>query len=445
MVAGGAGSGKTLFGMEFLIRGIETYGETGVAMTFEETAEEIAANLVSLGHDVNKLIREKKLFIDYVHVERRQIEETGEYDLEGLFIRLGYAIKSINAKRVLLDTIEVLFSGLQNEAIVRSELRRLFRWLKEHNVTAVITAEAGSHTFLTRHGLEEYVADCVIILDHRVNEQISTRRIRVVKYRGSTHGTNEYPFLLNDGGMSVVPITALGLNHKASTERVSSGIPGLDAMLGGEGFFRASSVLVSGTAGTGKSSVAASFVNAACARGERALYFAFEESESQILRNMKSLGMPLERWIHKKLLQIHAVRPTTMGLENHLAVMCKAIEDYRPRIVVVDPITNLISVGTNVSVKAMLTRLIDLLKTYQVTAMFTNLSLSGEEITSTEISSLMDAWLSLNEVEIDNERERILYVLKARGMAHSNRVHGFTISNQGIRIRDQVEPQQRVS
>lgn len=445
LVAGGAGSGKTLFGMEFLIRGIETYGETGVAMTFEETAEEIAANLVSLGHDVNKLIREKKLFIDYVHVERRQIEETGEYDLEGLFIRLGYAIKSINAKRVLLDTIEVLFSGLQNEAIVRSELRRLFRWLKEHNVTAVITAEAGSHTFLTRHGLEEYVADCVIILDHRVNEQISTRRIRVVKYRGSTHGTNEYPFLLNDGGMSVVPITALGLNHKASTERVSSGIAGLDAMLGGEGFFRASSVLVSGTAGTGKSSVAASFVNAACARGERALYFAFEESESQILRNMKSLGMPLERWIHKKLLQIHAVRPTTMGLENHLAVMCKAIEDYRPRIVVVDPITNLISVGTNVSVKAMLTRLIDLLKTYQVTAMFTNLSLSGEEITSTEISSLMDAWLSLNEVEIDNERERILYVLKARGMAHSNRVHGFTISNQGIRIRDQVEPQQRVS
>lgn len=445
LIAGGAGSGKTLFGMEFLIRGAEIYGEPGVAMTFEETAEEISANLASLGHDVNKLVREKKLFIDYVHVERRQIEETGEYDLEGLFIRLDHAIKSIKAKRVLLDTIEVLFSGLRNEAIVRSELRRLFRWLKEHEVTAVITAEAGDNTFLTRHGLEEYVADCVIILDHRVTEQISTRRIRVVKYRGSTHGTNEYPFLLNDTGMSVVPITALGLNHKASSERISSGIHGLDAMLGGKGFFRSSSVLVTGTAGTGKSSVAASFVNAACGRGERALYFAFEESESQILRNMHSLGMPLERWINRELLQIKATRPTTMGLENHLALMCKMIEEYRPSVVVVDPITNLISVGTTISVKAMLTRLIDLLKTHQVTGLFTNLSVSGQEITSTEISSLMDAWLSLSEIEIDGGRQRILYVLKARGMAHSNRIHRFTISDKGIRIEDEVKHRERVS
>lgn len=443
LIAGGAGSGKTLFGMEFLIRGIEIYGEPGVAMTFEETAEEISSNLASLGHDVNKLVREKKLFVDYVHVERRQIEETGEYDLEGLFIRLDHAIKSIGAKRVLLDTIEVLFSGLRNESIVRSELRRLFRWLKDHDVTAVITAEAGDNTFLTRHGLEEYVADCVIILDHRVTEQISTRRIRVVKYRGSSHGTNEYPFLLNEGGMSVVPITALGLSHKASTERVSSGIPGLDKMLGAKGFFRASSVLVTGTAGTGKSSVAASFVNSACGRGERAMYFAFEESESQILRNMLSLGMPLERWIQKGLLQIRAARPTSMGLENHLAIMCKTIEDYRPSIVVVDPITNLISVGTAISVKAMLTRLIDLLKTHKITAMFTNLSLSGEEITSTEISSLMDAWLSLKEIEVDGARQRVMYVLKARGMAHSNRVHRFTISDQGIQIEDEVRGQER--
>ena len=444
LIAGGAGSGKTLFGMEFLIRGAEKYGEPGVAMTFEETAEEISANLASLGHNVDKLVREKKLYIDYVHVERRQIEETGEYDLEGLFIRLDHAIKSIGARRVLLDTIEVLFSGLQNEAIVRSELRRLFRWLKDHDVTAVITAEAGQD-MLTRHGLEEYVADCVIILDHRVTEQISTRRIRVVKYRGSTHGTNEYPFLLNATGMSVVPITALGLNHKASSERVSSGIEGLDEMLGGKGFFRSSSVLVTGTAGTGKSSAAASFVSAACARGERALYFAFEESESQILRNMHSLGMPLERWIKKGLLQIHAQRPTTMGLENHLATMCKAIEDYRPSIVVVDPITNLISVGTSISVKSMLTRLIDLLKTHQITALFTNLSVTGEQITSTEISSLMDAWISLSEIEVDGVRERVVYVLKARGMAHSNRVHRFTITDHGIRIENEVHGLQRVS
>lgn len=449
LIAGSAGSGKTLIGMEFLIRGVEVYDEPGVAMTFEETAEEIAQNLASLGSDVNKLVREKKLLIDFVHVERRQIEETGEYDLEGLFIRLDHAIKSIKAKRVLLDTIEVLFSGLRNEAIVRSELRRLFRWLKDRDVTAIITAEAGDNSFLTRHGLEEYVADCVIVLDHRVSEQISTRRIRVVKYRGSTHGTNEYPFLINETGISVVPITALGLDHKASSERVSSGIAGLDEMLGGKGFFRASSVLVTGTAGTGKSSLAASFVNAACQRGERALYFAFEESESQILRNMKSLGMPLERWIKRGLLQIHSVRPTTMGLENHLATIFKQIEDYKPSVVAVDPITNLISVGTTISVKAMLTRLIDLLKSHQITAMFTNLSFSGSanEVTSTEISSLMDAWISLNEVELNGNgvRQRVIYVLKARGMSHSNRVHGFTIGDRGIQIEDSVQAEQRVS
>ena len=438
LVAGSAGSGKTLFGMEFLIRGAEVFGEPGVAMTFEETAEEIAENLGSLGYNVNNLVREKKLFIDYVHVERRQIEETGEYDLEGLFIRLDHAIKTIKARRVLLDTIEVLFSGLRNESIVRSELRRLFRWLKDRNVTAIITAEAGDNSFLTRHGLEEYVADCVVLLDHRVNEQISTRRIRVVKYRGSTHGTNEYPFLINKTGISVVPITALGLDHKASSERISSGVPGLDEMLGGLGFFRASSVLVTGTAGTGKSSLAASFVNAACQRGESALYFAFEESESQILRNMHSLGMPLERWIKRGLLQIHAVRPTTMGLENHLATIFTAIDDGRPSVVVVDPITNLISVGTSISVKAMLTRLIDLLKTNRITAMFTNLSVTGagNEITSSEISSLMDAWVSLNEVESGGVRQRAVYVLKARGMAHSNRVHRFTISDRGIEIEE---------
>jgi circadian clock protein KaiC len=444
LIAGGAGSGKTLFGMEFLIRGAENYGEPGVAMTFEETSEELASNLASLGHNVPRLVQQKKLFVDYVHIERRQIEETGEYDLEGLFIRLDHAIKAIKAKRVLLDTLEVLFSGLRNEGIVRSELRRLFRWLKDHEVTAVITAEAGEDSLLTRNGLEEYVADCVIALDHRINDQISTRRIRVVKYRGSTHGTNEYPFLLNEGGMSVVPITALGLNHKASTERVSTGIPGLDEMLGGRGFFRASSVLVTGTAGTGKSSIAASFANAGAQRGERVLYFAFEESESQILRNMKSLGMPLEKWIRAGHLRIHAVRPTSMGLESHLATMCKTLEDYRPAIVVVDPITNLISVGTPISVKAMLTRLIDMLKTMQITALFTNLSVTTEEFTSTEISSLMDAWLSLKETEIDGVRERLLYVLKARGMPHSNRVHRFTISNKGIQIAEEERRLEKV-
>jgi circadian clock protein KaiC len=444
LIAGGAGSGKTLVAMEFLIQGIEQYGEAGVAMTFEETGEELTSNLASLGHDLRALQRRKKLTLDYVHVERRQIEETGEYDLEGLFIRLDHSIRSINAKRVVLDTIEVLFAGLRNEAVVRSELRRLFRWLKDRGVTAVITAEAGDGTTLTRHGLEEYVADCVIFLDHRVNEQISTRRIRVVKYRGSTHGTNEYPFLINADGISVLPITALGLDHKASSERVSTGLSGLDEMMGSLGFFRGSSVLVTGTAGTGKSSIAASFANAACARGERALYFAFEESPSQILRNMKSLNLRLDKWIKAGSLKIISVRPTTLGLENHLASICQQIEDFRPNVVIVDPITNLISAGNQTSVKAMLTRLIDLLKGRQITALFTNLSLGGETQTSTEISSLMDTWIMVRDVEHDGARKRAIYVLKSRGMEHSSEVREFTISSRGVRVSSGPEVKPKV-
>ncbi len=434
LIAGGAGSGKTLLAMEFLVGGVEKFGEPAVAMTFEETAEEMAANLGSLGHDLAALQRRKKLIVDYVHVERRLIEETGEYDLEGLFIRLDHSIKSINAKRVVLDTIEVLFAGLRNEAIVRSELRRLFRWLKDRGVTAVITAEAGDGKTLTRHGLEEYVADCVIFLDHRVTEQVSTRRIRVVKYRGSTHGTNEYPFMINSSGISVLPITALGLDYEASSDRVSTGLSGLDQMMGGLGYFCGSSVLVTGTAGTGKSSIAATFANAACARGERSLYFAFEESPSQILRNMKSLNLPLERWIKRGLMEIDSVRPTTLGLENHLASMCKKVDDFKPDVVIVDPITNLISAGNQSAVKAMLTRLIDLLKGRQITALFTNLSIGGEEQTSTEISSLMDTWIMVRDVEKEGSRRRAIYVLKSRGMEHSSEVREFTISNRGVQV-----------
>jgi circadian clock protein KaiC len=434
LVAGGAGSGKTLLGMEFLVQGILQFNEPAVAMTFEETAEEMTANLASLGHNLSDLVRRKKLYIDYVHVERRQIEETGEYDLEGLFIRLDYAIKTIKAKRVLLDTIEVLFAGLRNEAIVRSELRRLFRWLKDRGVTSVITAEAGDGTTLTRHGLEEYVADCVVFVDHRVNEQISTRRIRVVKYRGSTHGTNEYPFMITSEGISVLPITALGLSHKASSERVSTGVEGLDQMMGNLGYFRGSSVLVTGTAGTGKSSLAANFVEAACARGERAVYFAFEESPSQILRNMRSLGLRLDKWINKDLLKIVAVRPTTLGLENHLASIFADVEAFNPNVVAVDPITNLVAVGNSPAVKGMLTRLIDFLKQRQITALFTNLSIGELEQTSTEISSLMDTWIMVREIEVAGTRKRVIYVLKSRGMEHSPDMREFTISNKGVRV-----------
>ena len=437
LICGSAGAGKTLFAMEFLVRGATLYDEPGVFISFEETDEELAKNVASLGFDLKQLTAEKKILLDYVFIERSEIEETGEYDLEGLFLRLGHAIDSIGANRIVLDTLETLFSALPNEAIIRAELRRLFRWLKEKGVTAVITCERGEGT-LTRYGLEEYVADCVILLDNRVHNQISTRRLRIVKYRGTSHGTNEYPFLIDQNGFSVLPITSLGLSHKASTERVSSGVTRLDNMLGGEGFYRGSSILVSGTAGTGKSTLAAHFVEAACRRGERALFFAFEESHDQIIRNMRSVGVDLERCVKKGLLNFQNARPSSFGLEVHLALMHKVIAEYQPSVVVVDPITNFLTVADEGDTKAMLTRLIDFLKTKQITGMFTSLTSAGKEIEDSEVgvSSLMDAWLLVKNIETNGERNRGLYILKARGIAHSNQVREFLVTDHGVELVD---------
>ena len=437
LVCGSAGAGKTLFALEFLFRGATLYNEPGVFMSFEESDEEIITNVASLGFDLQQLVNEKKLLVDYVFIERSEIEETGEYDLEGLFLRLGYAIDQIGAKRVVLDTLEALFSALPSEAIVRAELRRLFRWLKEKGVTAVITCERGEGT-LTRYGLEEYVADCVILLDNRVDSQISTRRLRIIKYRGTSHGTNEYPFLIDEHGFSVLPITSIGLNHKASTERVSSGNARLDHMLGGKGFYRGSSILVSGTAGTGKSTIAAHFVNAACRRGERALFFAFEESQDQIIRNMRSIGIDLEPYVKRGLLVFKNARPSNFGLEVHLALIHKAISEYKPAVVVVDPISNFLAVGDAGETKSMVTRLIDFLKIHQITAMFTTLTGSTHEIEDSEVgvSSLMDAWLLVKNVESNGERNRGLYILKARGIAHSNQVREFRLTEHGMELID---------
>jgi len=437
LVVGSAGSGKTLLAMEFLVHGSRDYNEPGVFMAFEETGEELTKNVKSLGFDLKKLTEEKKISVDYVYIERSEIEETGEYDLSGLFIRLGTAIDSIKAKRVVLDTIEVLFASLPNEAILRAELRRLFRWLKDKGVTAIITGERGTAT-LTRHGLEEYVADCVIVLDHRVTEQLSTRRLRIVKYRGSSHGTNEYPFLIGDLGISVLPVTSLGLKHAASKDRIPTGIPRLDAMFAGKGYYRGSTVLLSGTAGTGKSSVAATFAKSACERKERVLYFAFEESESQVVRNMESIGIDLQPFIDKGLLRFEASRPTVFGLETHLTTIHKAIDTFQPSVVILDPITNLITVGTEHEVKSVLTRLIDYLKTEHITALFTSLTRGGESLEQTEvgISSLMDTWMVLRDLESSGERNRGLMILKSRGMAHSNQIREFLLTDHGIELQD---------
>ena len=437
LVCGGAGCGKTLLAMEFLVRGATEFDEPGVFMAFEETARDLNQNTVSLGFDLKDLVARKKIVLDYVHVERSEIEESGEYDLEGLFIRLGAAIDSIGAKRVVLDTIESLFSGLPNPGILRAELRRLFGWLKDKGVTAVITGERGDG-MLTRQGLEEYVSDCVIVLDHRVSEQTSSRRLRVVKYRGSTHGTNEYPFLIDEDGISVLPVTSLALQHIASNERISTGIPRLDAMLDGKGYYRGSSVLISGTAGTGKSSFAALFADAACRRGERVLYFSFEESPSQTMRNMRSIGIDLQPWVKKGLLQFHANRPSSAGLETHLAMKHKVINTFKPQVVILDPLNSFLIGDNEIGVQSMLTRLLDFLKTSQITGLFTSLTSSGGKLEQSEvaISSLIDTWLSLRAIDSGGERNRGLSILKSRGMAHSNQMREFLLTDHGVELRD---------
>jgi circadian clock protein KaiC len=441
LVCGTAGCGKTMLAMEFLVRGATQFSEPGVFMMFEENAAELTANVRSLGFDLERLVAQKKIVLDYVHIERNEIEETGEYDLEGLFIRLGHAIDSIGAKRVVLDTVEALFAGLTNHAVLRAELSRLFRWLKDRGMTAIITGEKGDGNAITRYGLEDYVADCVIILDQRIQEQISTRRLRVLKYRGSVHGTNEYPFLIGAHGFSVLPITSLQLDHQVSPQRVPTGIARLDEMLGGQGVFRGSSVLVSGSAGTGKSSIAAKFIESACRRGERALFFSYEESTAQIVRNMRSVDIDLAPWMKKGLLEIHASRPTLLGLEQHLVMMHDLVRAFRPTVVAVDPISNLTLAYADAEVQPTLMRLIDFLKKEQITAVFTSLTNGGDGTSVPEdsqlgVSSLMDTWLMLHNVEFTGERNRTIFVRKSRGMPHSNQVREFVLSDKGIDLVD---------
>ena len=435
IVCGGPGCGKTMLGMEFLLRGAQEFNEPGVLVAFEETPQEMERNVASLGFDLKNLVDSEKLFLDFVYVEPSEIHETGDYDLEGLFIRLQHAVDSVGAKRVFLDTIEALFSGFSNEGVLRAELRRLFRWLKERNLTTVITAEKGEKT-LTRHGLEEYVSDCVILLDHRVREQISTRRLRIVKYRGTSHGADEYPFLIENQGISVLPVTSLELMHKVSNERVSTGISDLDDMLEGKGFYRGSSILISGTAGSGKTTMAASFLDAACGRGERCLLVGFEESVDQVARNMSSVGLDLNQWVNKGLLAHEAWRPSQYGIEMHLLRIHKLVETVKPQHVVIDPVTNLISGSAQKEVYSMLVRLMDYLKSQKITCLFTNLTNDSAALEQTDIgiSSLTDTWILCRDQELNGERNRCVYILKSRGMAHSNQVREFVMGREGIRL-----------
>lgn len=437
LVCGPAGSGKTILAMEFLVHGATQFNEPGVFIALEESGKDLTENVASMGFDLASLSAHKKIVVDYVVIERSEMEESGEYDLTGLFVRLEAAIKAIGAKRVVLDTLEALFSGFASVSILRAELRRLFSWLKSRGITAVITAETGEGR-LTRQGIEEYVADCVILLDHRVENQASIRRLRIVKYRGTMHGTNEYPFLIGATGFSVLPLSSLKLDHKASPQRISTGVPRLDTMLGGKGFYRGTSVLVSGGAGTGKSSLAAHFVRAACQRGERALYMASEQSTDEVLRNMRSIGIDLEPCVKQGLLRFYAARPGSYGLEKHLVTMHDLTLAFKPKVTVIDPITNFTSAGSYAEVKSMVTRLLDMFKSRQITAMFTSLTAgdSSPELSEVGVSSLMDSWILLRNIECNGERNRGLYVLKSRGMGHSNQIREFVLTSHGIELLD---------
>lgn len=430
---GGPGSGKTMLGIEFLVRGATDFNEPGVLLAFEESPEEITRNVASLRFDLNELAAEKKLYLDYISIDPGQIQETGDYDLDVLFIRIQHAVEAVHAKRVMLDTIEALFSNFSNQRILRAELRRLFAWLKQRGLTTVITAERGEGT-LTREGLEEYVSDCVILLDHRVKDQIFVRHMRIVKYRGTQHGMDEYPFLIDENGMSILPVSALQLRHKVSQERVTTGVPALDEMMEGQGFFRGSSVLVSGAAGTGKTTLASAFADATCRRGERCLFIGFEESPAQVARNLRSVGIDLNHWVEKELLIHDAWRPTQFGLEMHLLRIHKLVEKWKPQAVVIDPISNLLTGTSQLEARSVMMRLVDFLKTAGITAILVDLTGRDTDLESTKlgVSSLADTWILLRDVEMNGERNRCIYVLKSRGMAHSNQVREFLITKRGV-------------
>ena len=435
LLVGSIGTGKTIFAMEYIINGITMFNEPGVFMTFEEQTDELQINVTSMGYNLSKLIADNKIYLEHLHIDHREIQATGKYDIEGLFIRIEMAIEKVKAKRIVLDALDTLFIGLDSQ-ILRSEIKRLFFWLKEKKVTAIITSEVGD-IFLTRLGFEEVVADCVIELNNRLNNQISTRRLRIVKYRGSYHSTNEYPFMIDHKGITIFPIISEAPQIIVSNERISSGIKQIDEMLDGRGFYVGSSILVSGSAGTGKSSIAASFIKDVCEKKGTALYCAFEEAPNQIKRNMASIGIFLEPYEKSGNLHFYYSRPTLQTLELHFIAIKKLIKQINPSVVILDPITNLMIENINSDIRTMLTRFVDYLKMEQITVLLTaTLTVSSLELIQSNegISSMVDTCIMIQEKNIIDSRRRTLYIMKSRGICNSKKEVEFIITSEGISI-----------
>ncbi|WP_240236172.1 circadian clock protein KaiC [Nocardioides sp. CFH 31398] len=435
IVTGAAGSGKSMFGVEFLAQGARAYGEPGVLLSFEETADELVANAASIGVDLRAMADEGTLVVDSAAGDLDDLVQSGAFDLEGLLLRLAAAIDAVGARRVVLDTVETLFSTLPDETTVRREFARLLRWLKERDLTVVVTAERGQQGRLTRHGIEEYVSDCVVVLDHRVEDEVATRRMRVAKYRGSPHGTNEFPFLISGRGLVVMPLHHDELTE-VSEERVSLGIPELDTMVGG-GVFRGSTIMISGSAGTGKTSIAACAADAACRRGEKALFLSFEEPSGQVVRNMRSIGLDLQHWIDKGLLVVQHMRPAITGLEAHLASLHMILDEHPAEVVVLDAVASLSRGVASYASASAVARDIAMLRLRGATTVLTALAGTHDDPhTDVSASSLVDAWLLVRNVENDGERNRLLMTIKNRGSFHSNQVREFLLTDDGPRLVD---------
>ena len=437
LLVGKPGTGKSILSMEYLLHGIELHKENGVYISFEESEKQIISNAASFGWKFEEMVKKNKLAISYIDMQPEQMRTVGDYDLSALILRVKGAIKKVNARRVVIDGINNLLSTFDDERIIRSDLLRLIREIKEVNATIFITGERG-HDSWSKMGFEEYLADGLMHLDNRTDGNYQTREIQVVKCRGINHYTGKSPFIINSEGMSIRPLITADFDYKVLKSRVSTGIADIDNMLGGKGLYRGSTVYITGPSGAGKTSISSSFANGACSRGERALFLAFEESSDQIIRNMKSIGLSLDKWVNEKLLYFYTARATTNSLEGHLDNIMTMVREVEPTCVVLDPISAFRPIANENETKLMLIRLNDYLRARKITTVFTALSSDGEysEHADVQLSSIADTWIVVRIMDYKGERNNVMQLMKSRGMSHSRQMKEMYFTGNGLKLQN---------